>query len=149
MAEVINTTALNLIISSGLSFGKTSINSGKKLVFLMLFMIGSLWSFADPPDWSVNPADFEFNMNGTIRVKTANNIFLNEANTMIGVFVGGETRGVVNADDIIFIGDEAYFPVTMYSNEQSYYWITNLEIYFFLPAITLTKYIPLVSFVLR
>ena len=30
--------------------------------------------------------------------------FLNEPNTMIGVFVNGETRGVVESDDIIFIG---------------------------------------------
>jgi len=118
MAEAKDTTAMNFIISCSQIFDRTSINSKKKLIFLTLFMLGYLISYASPPDWSVNPADFEFNMNGTIRVKTANNIFLNETNTMIGVFVGGETRGVVNVEDIIFVGDEAYFPVTMYSNDQ-------------------------------
>ena len=89
-----------------------------KLLFLIAMMLGSHISTAIPPDWTVNPADYEFNMTGIIRVMKANNIFLNEANTMIGVFVDGETRGVVNSGDIIFLGDEAYFPVTMYSNEQ-------------------------------
>lgn len=90
----------------------------KSIIFLTISLFGGLVCHADPPDWSVNPSDFEFNMNGTIRVKTANNTFLNEANTMIGVFVNGEVRGVVESSSIIFIGDEAYFPVTMYSNEQ-------------------------------
>lgn len=48
----------------------------------------------------------------------ANNVFMNEPNAMVGVFVGSETRGVVEGSDIIFIGNEAYFPVTMYSNQQ-------------------------------
>ena len=85
---------------------------------LILLLIQSIEGKCDPPNWDVNPADYEFNMTGVLRVKTANNVFMNEANTMIGVFVGGETRGVVTGADIIFLGGEAYFPVTMYSNEQ-------------------------------
>ena len=118
MAEVKNTTAMNLIFSGSQSLDGITRNSRIKLLFLVLFLFGGLVSFASPPDWNVNPADYEFNMNGTIRVMKANNIFLNEPNTMIGVFVEGETRGVVNSEDIIFIGNDAYFPVTMYSNEQ-------------------------------
>jgi hypothetical protein len=89
-----------------------------RLLFLIVLMLGSHVSMAIPPDWSVNPADYEFNMTGIIRVMKANNVFLNEGTTMIGVFVEGETRGVVNSDDILYVGDDAYFPVTMYSNEQ-------------------------------
>lgn len=89
-----------------------------KLLFVIALMVGSQICMATPPDWTVNPADYEFNMTGIIRVMKANNVFLNEPNTMIGVFVDGETRGVVNSSDIIFVGDEAYFPVTMFSNEQ-------------------------------
>lgn len=90
----------------------------KRYLVSLLFLAGGLCCLADPPDWNVNPSDFEFNMNGTIRVKTANNTYWNEGNTMIGVFVNGETRGVVESADIIFIAEEAYFPVTIYSNEQ-------------------------------
>ena len=90
----------------------------KAPLYIIIFLWGGLACYAGPPDWNVNPADFEFNMNGTIRVKTDSSTFLNEPNTMIGVFVNGETRGVVESEDIIFIGDDAYFPVTMYSNEQ-------------------------------
>ncbi|MDF1694975.1 MAG: hypothetical protein P1U56_04055 [Saprospiraceae bacterium] len=88
------------------------------LITCFLCVLSSFTLNADPPDWNVNPADYEFNMTGVLRVKTENNAFLDEANTMIGVFVAGETRGVVNSDDIIFVGGAAYFPVTMYSNEQ-------------------------------
>lgn len=90
-----------------------------KYISVLILMISTcVVGTCDPPDWGVNPADYEFNMTGVLRVKTANNVFMNEANTMIGVFVGGETRGLVTGGDIIFLGDEAYFPVTMYSNEQ-------------------------------
>ena len=81
-------------------------------------IIGVNAILASPPNWTVNPAEYQYNMPGIFRVMKANNIFMNEVGAMVGVFVGNETRGVVNANDIIFIGDDAYFPATMYSNQQ-------------------------------
>jgi len=111
-------TAIDLSFLHRHRFRIFSQNSIGKLFFLILFVVSCFASIASPADWNVNPADYEFSMNGTIRVMKSNNVFLNEPNTMIGVFVGGETRGVVNSDDIIFVGNDVYFPVTMYSNEQ-------------------------------
>lgn len=57
------------------------------MLLLFIFMLGSHLNMASPPEWMVNPADYEFNMTGFIRVMKANNVFLNEATTIIGVFV--------------------------------------------------------------
>lgn len=73
---------------------------------------------AEPPNWTVNPSDYQFNMIGILRVLNMNNTFYNNPGTVIRSLVGSETRGVVQSDDIIFIGDEAYMPITIFSNEQ-------------------------------
>ncbi|MFT6335151.1 MAG: hypothetical protein ACJATI_001905 [Halioglobus sp.] len=86
------------------------------LVLLALLALSTL--HADPPNWSVNAPDYQYNMVGFIRVLTLNNTFLNEDSTMIRALVDDETRGVVIVDDLIFVGDEVYMPITMYSNQQ-------------------------------
>lgn len=90
-----------------------------KLSILFFVLLGFSDMLAIPPGWSVNPADFQYNMVGMIRVVKLNNTFLNENNTMIRAIVNNETRGVVDSEDIIFIGANAYMPITMYSNETS------------------------------
>lgn len=83
---------------------------------------------ADPPTWSVNPSDYQYNMIGMIRVVTLNNTFLNDDGTIIRAIVDGETRGVVDSLDIIFVNGDAYMPITMYSNQQVGE-VLNFEVY--------------------
>ena len=67
---------------------------------------------AAPPNWSINPDDFEFNMSIIVRVKFTG-VPSNNANNLVGVFVGNELRGV--AAPITILGD-AYYYITAYSN---------------------------------
>ncbi|MFT4532665.1 MAG: hypothetical protein ACJA1A_000638 [Saprospiraceae bacterium] len=90
-----------------------------KLSLLFFVLLGFSDLVANPPDWSVNPADYQYNMIGMIRVVKLNNTFLNEENTIIRAIVNNETRGVVDSEDIIFLDGKAYMPITMYSNETS------------------------------
>ena len=46
-----------------------------------------------PPGWSINPNDYEFNMNAVIRVNYAGTPS-NAAGNLVGAFVGNELRGV-------------------------------------------------------
>ena len=95
-------------------------NGQIKIIFLILlcWMTGYANLKAIAPNWQVNPADYQYNMTGVFRVIKNNTNFMNEAGSKIGVFVGAQIRGVVNGSDIIFIGNNAYFPATMYSNTQ-------------------------------
>ena len=67
---------------------------------------------AAPPNWSINPDDFEFNMSIILRVKYTG-VPSNNVNNLVGVFVGNELRGV--ASPITILGD-AYYYITAYSN---------------------------------
>ena len=67
---------------------------------------------APPPNWSVNPDDYEFNMNMVIRVNF-NGAASNGANNIVGVFVGNELRGVSTP---VISGGFAYYFTTIYSN---------------------------------
>jgi len=70
-------------------------------------------SAAAPPNWAINPDDFEFNMSLVVRVNYEGNPS-NLLNNMVGVFVGNELRGV--ATPILILGD-AYYYITAYSNQ--------------------------------
>ncbi len=79
------------------------------------------WAFASlantlaaaPPSWSVQPSDYQFNMNMVIRV-SYNNVLSNDAGNVVGVFVGPELRGVATPTNI---GGQMYYFVTVYSNQ--------------------------------
>lgn len=66
-----------------------------------------------PPNWSINPDDFEFNMSLIVRVNFSG-APSNNASNMVGVFVGNTLRGF--ATPITILGD-AYFYITAYSDE--------------------------------
>lgn len=66
-----------------------------------------------PPSWSINPSNFQFNMNLIVRVKY-NGTFSNATNNMVGVFVGKQLRGFATP---ITVGGQQYYFVTAYSNQ--------------------------------
>ena len=66
-----------------------------------------------PPNWAIDPDDFEFSMNAVIRV-TYNSVPSNAAGNIVGAFVGNELRGVASP---VIIGGNAYFFLTIHSNQ--------------------------------
>lgn len=68
----------------------------------------------EKPDWSVNPADFKYNMSvfGKMRF---NNIFSADKEDMLAVFVNGQCRGTANSS-YDKTGDLWYAFLTVYSN---------------------------------
>lgn len=68
---------------------------------------------AAPPAWTIDPLDFEFNMNLVIAVSYQGVGSNNPAN-VVGAFVGNELRGVATP---IMIGGVAYYFITVYSND--------------------------------
>ncbi len=66
-----------------------------------------------PPSWSVNPDDYEFNMNAVIRLSFAGTP-TNGTGNLVGAFVGNELRGVASP---VLLGTEVYYFLTIYSNE--------------------------------
>ena len=67
---------------------------------------------APPPNWTINPLNYEFNMNMVVRVSYLGVGSNNPAN-VVGAFVGNELRGVATPT---MIGGIAYFFITIYSN---------------------------------
>lgn len=65
-----------------------------------------------PPNWSVNPDDYEFSMNMVIRVSNQG-VANNAPNNKVGVFVGNQVRGVAMPT---LINGVAYYFITIYSN---------------------------------
>jgi len=78
--------------------------------FVLLLSIG----LSDPPDWSVNPPDFQFNAS-MIGVLIFNGDESTDSNDIIAAFVGDECRGV-KTDGIIFSG-RMVFGLTIFGNE--------------------------------
>lgn len=68
----------------------------------------------EKPDWSVNPADFKYNMSvfGKMRF---NNVYSTDKEDMLAVFVDGQCRGVANSE-YDKTGDLWYAFLTVYSN---------------------------------
>ena len=97
-----------------------NVHCTKKIrILFFLLGVGLLMCFTSPPNWVVIPSNYQYNMNGVIRIVNLNNTFHNDPNTMIAAFVNNEIRGVVDSTDIIFVNNEAYFPITIYANTQS------------------------------
>ena len=64
------------------------------------------------PNWSLNPSDYQFNMNMIVRIRY-NGTPNNAPGSMVGVFVGPELRGF--ASGVPIAGQMHYF-ITVYSN---------------------------------
>ena len=78
--------------------------------FVLLLSIG----LSDPPDWSVNPPDFQFNASMT-GVLIFNGEESTDSNDIIAAFVGDECRGVKT--DGIIISGRMVFGLTIFGNE--------------------------------
>ena len=72
----------------------------KNKLFILFLTVGCL--FADPPNWEINPADYQYNGSATSAVYL-NDELIGSENDVLAGFVGDEVRGVVNG---------LYFPVT-------------------------------------
>ncbi|MCC6411066.1 MAG: HYR domain-containing protein, partial [Saprospiraceae bacterium] len=80
-------------------------------LLLCLFAGGHVYASA-PPNWTVDPDDYEFNLNVSAQVYF-DGVQSNASGSIVGAFIGNELRGVANAT---IIGNEAYFFLTVYSN---------------------------------
>lgn len=65
-----------------------------------------------PPNWSVDPAAYQFNMTIIARVKYFG-VPTNAPGNIVGVFVGNELRGVATPVDV---NGELYYFINVYSN---------------------------------
>ncbi|MBI3193960.1 MAG: hypothetical protein HYZ34_05745, partial [Ignavibacteriae bacterium] len=84
----------------------------RKQIFLLL--IGTMLIFAGPPDWTINPSNFQFN--STVTAVLMVNDTLAENGNIVGAFTGNEVRGVATP---IQVGDSWMYFMTMYSNTAS------------------------------
>lgn len=92
--------------------------SGRKhfeiLAFMALLLSGAFARLsAAPPNWTVNPADFQFSMSLVVRV-SSDGVLSNDPGNIVGVFVGTELRGVAAASDV---DGQVYYFVTVFSNQ--------------------------------
>ncbi|MFP4663711.1 MAG: T9SS type A sorting domain-containing protein [Bacteroidales bacterium] len=81
------------------------------IIISVLFLFSNLITTAQ--DWNVNPADFEFSMNVTGKVKLEGN-YITDPDAKLGAFCEGECRGIASIDSN---GDyPGVFFLTIYSN---------------------------------
>ena len=86
----------------------------KKLHVFILFSLSL--GLSDPPDWTVNPPDFQFNASMT-GVLLFNGEESTDGSDIIAAFVGDECRGI-KTDGIIFPSTgRKVFGITLYGNE--------------------------------
>ncbi|MCC6412130.1 MAG: HYR domain-containing protein, partial [Saprospiraceae bacterium] len=81
-------------------------------VLLLCFFAGRQTFASAPPNWTVDPGDYEFNLNVTAQASFEGSPS-NASGSILGAFIGNELRGVANAT---IIDGEAYFFLTVYSN---------------------------------
>ena len=81
--------------------------------FSIIFISNYLYS--DPPDWSVNHPDFQFNVSMT-GVLIFNGDESTDSNDIIAAFVGDECRGVYTDGSIFPPTGRTVFGITLYSN---------------------------------
>lgn len=90
-----------------------TINALRGIFLAACLLSTTIRAEAASPDWTVNPAGYQYNMNMVIRV-SYNQAPSNNPDNLVGVFVGTELRGVAAATDI---GGEMYYFATVYSNQ--------------------------------
>ncbi|MBK9337934.1 MAG: HYR domain-containing protein [Lewinellaceae bacterium] len=108
-----------------------------------LLLLPSSSNAIAPPNWTINPADFQFRMDMVIRINY-DTVPSNDPDNIVGVFVGAELRGVATPIDI---GGQKYFFTTIYSNQYTgetlrfrAYYDPNDKIYSTNDSITFTNY---------
>ena len=79
--------------------------------FVLLLSIG----LSDPPDWSVNPPDFQFNASMT-GVLIINGEESTDSNDIIAAFVGDECRGIDDQGFYFEPSDHWVWGITLYAN---------------------------------
>ena len=84
-------------------------------LLVCLLVLSSLAAAQSPPDWTVNPNQFQFSATITVRVKYNDQAVSSGAN-LLAAFAGNELRGV--ASPAIYNGEQIYF-LTVYSNNNA------------------------------
>ncbi|MFN0015997.1 MAG: HYR domain-containing protein [Saprospiraceae bacterium] len=109
--------------------------------FFHLFLFES--AAAAPPNWTINPADFQFRMDMVIRINYDGNPS-NDPGNIIGVFVGPQLRGVATPIDI---AGQKFFFTTIYSNQYTgetlrfrAYYAPDDQVYSTNDSLTFTNY---------
>ena len=94
---------------------KMKCESQFKIWFFSIIFISN-YLYSGPPDWSVNPPDFQFNASMT-GVLLFNGEESTDGSDIIAAFVGDECRGI-KTDGIIFPSTgRMVFGITLYGNE--------------------------------
>ncbi|MBI5215129.1 MAG: hypothetical protein HY960_05200 [Ignavibacteriae bacterium] len=94
---------------------KTSSRFSLLLLFGLLFLLFSQELLAQPPSWSVEPANFQYNANVTA-IFLLDDIVNEDTANVLGAFVSNEVRGVAR---ILFSGGGWKYFLTVYSNALS------------------------------
>lgn len=79
---------------------------------IVLLMYVQVWAQTGPPNWNVNPGDYQFNANVIVKIQLNNSALPAGAN-VLGAFAGTQPRGNVTA---INFGNDRIFFLTMYAN---------------------------------
>ena len=65
----------------------------RHIFYVLLYHTTSLYLFAQPPSWSVNPVEYQYSMTITSQLKALSEVSI-DPNDVVGAFVGSEVRGV-------------------------------------------------------
>ena len=89
----------------------------KRLLNTILLLPFFAIIFAEVPEWSVNPADYQFNGSVTSKVYI-DDLEVGSTSDLVAAFVNGEVRGVVNGLALPpFLGGGYSFNVMIFSNQ--------------------------------
>ncbi|MCP4708378.1 MAG: hypothetical protein GY869_07125 [Planctomycetes bacterium] len=81
-------------------------------LFTLRLILTSTLALADPPDWEVNPADYQFTANVTA-VLYANDELAAGSDNLVAAFAGSEVRGIASPTQV---GETWMFFLTVYAN---------------------------------
>ena len=85
-------------------------------ISMLIILVSSLFA---TPNWSVNPADFQYNGSVTSKVKIDGD-YVGSADDLLAAFVDGELRGVINGlAQPPFLGGGFAFYLMIFSNSPS------------------------------
>lgn len=133
--------------NSPISLGTTACRLALAACLLLTLPFGGLahaiTPVVAPPNWTINPAEYQFRMDMVIRINY-DAMPSNDPGNLVGVFVGAELRGVATPTDI---GGQLYFFTTIYSNEYTgetlrfrAYYAPDDQVYSTNDSITFTNY---------
>ena len=91
-----------------------------RIWFFSIIIFISNYLYSDPPDWTVNPPDFENNSSMTGVLKF-NGVESTDSTDIIAAFVGEECRGVDTMGLYFPPTGRTIFGITLYANESGEY----------------------------